>query len=240
MRRSLFCLRVLGALTLMALALGVVSAGPITKTVLVNVYQLCDDSGLNCASTGPSGDSYFTAETNKIWAQAGIGVIFSALTQINSTLFSTIDDSSLNHTFAQLTSTYGTHGLTVDLFLVHTIAGAYGEAWLGAGGLAVAMDSVMAYPPAGRIDTIAHELGHNFNLPHSGTADYLMAEGGIRTPASDLANINPDGAQLDKLSAAEIAIALDSTLLQDVPEPASVALIATGLCAVMLIRRRRV
>ena len=51
------------------------------------------------------------------------------------------------------------------MFLVHTIAGAYGEGWFAWGGIGIAMDTVMAYNGGlGRIDTIAHELGHNLGL----------------------------------------------------------------------------
>ena len=53
------------------------------------------------------------------------------------------------------------------MFLVHNLDfnAAYGEGWLGFGGLVMNMDLVMAFNGgAGRIDTIAHELGHNLGL----------------------------------------------------------------------------
>lgn len=64
----------------------VASAMPITKTVNVSVYQLCNSLN-ECASTGPAGDVYYAAATNKIWEQAGISVTFSFVSKIVSDAF---------------------------------------------------------------------------------------------------------------------------------------------------------
>ena len=53
------------------------SVAPIASTVNVNVHQLCDDAGSNCASTGPTDNAFFADSTNKIWSQAGISVTFT-------------------------------------------------------------------------------------------------------------------------------------------------------------------
>lgn len=231
------------------------SASPITKYLTIQVYQVCDNSGLNCASTGPVLDPYFTAETDKIWAQAGIGVGFNFAGTLNSTLFSTIDDTTgSGHTFGDLQNLYGGPStITVDMFLVRNIDSntVYGEGWMGLGGLVMNMDLVMAYNGGlGRIDTIAHELGHNLGLVptslggdaggHSASPNYLMASGSWRNVPTTSTDICPSGACLDLLPTDQIAYARQSSLLQDVvPEPASIALFGSGVLALGMFRRWR-
>ncbi len=228
-------------------------ATAITKSLTVDVFQVCNDSGTSCASTGPSGDAYFSAEVNKIWSQAGISVNFVFVQQIDSTFYYNINDNSGN-SFTNLTKAYGTYqsATTVDMFLVNTIVDAYGEGWLGAGGLAIAMDTVMAYNHGdGRIDTIAHELGHNLGLVpntyngsdgtgHTTNPVQLMASGGIRDVPATMADIAPDGRNWDQIPADQISIARGSSLLRDidVPEPESWLLLLAGIGCIAAMRRR--
>jgi len=239
------------------------NAAVIDKTVTINVYQMCDNAGLNCASTGPVGDDYFATSTNKIWGQAGISVSFNFVQQINNATFLTINDASSN-SFAALASQYGTMGPSssgVDMFLVNDVVGAYGEGWFGSGGLVMAMDSVMDYNCGGvmgctgRIDTVAHELGHNFGLvpdslggvgghwvPGVGN-DRLMAGGPYRLVPTSLSDIAPSGLGYDKLTAGEIAAVRQSSLLRDVspvPEPEMVFMMLAGLAGIGLMRRRSI
>jgi hypothetical protein len=217
---------------------GPVFALPISKLLNVNVIQVCNDSRSDCASLGPAGDLYFENEVDKIWAQAGIDVDFILSGTLPSSRFSTIDDaSSSDHRFAQLSTPSPS---SVTMWLVHTIAGSVaGEAWQSQGGLVIAMDTVMSL---NRIDTIAHELGHNLGLDHPNNQPYqLMAAGDIRNVPGTLANIAPDGLGLDLLSQEQISTARRSSLLLDipaVPEPDAYLLLTIGLAALIMLRSR--
>lgn len=235
-----------------------VPASIIDKTLTIQVFDVCNDSGGNCASLGPIGDAFFVAEANKIWSQAGISIGFNLAGQINSTKFSNINDSVSGYGLVDLmnASGHGYSGTIVDIFLVHTIVGAYGEGWFDWGGMGIAMDTVMAYNSGkGRIDTIAHELGHNLGLVptnlggdaggHSLSPNYLMASGAWRNVPTTLANIAPDGLGLDLLPANQISLVRESPLLRDitpVPEPSSVVLVAISIgtlgSIIWLVRRR--
>ena len=237
----------------MALFPGEALAAAITKAVTVQVYQLCDDAGNNCASTGPAGNDYFATETNKIWSQAGIAVAFDFVAQIHSTAFSYLNDNVAGDGFADLHAGYGSMGpstTTIDMFLVREVAGSfYGQGWFGMGGFVMSMDTLMNFNGGlGRVDTIAHELGHNFGLVpiglggdaggHSSVNNYLMARGEIRLVPMTLADIAPDGLGLDMIPQIQADLALESSLLSDVPEPMSLAMVGTGLLVLVMVRRR--
>ncbi len=229
-------------------------AATIDKVVNVNVFVYCDNSGANCASTGPSGDLFFATEVNKIWAQAGIQVDFTLSGYRDSTNYMNIDDASAGHKFCEIYNSCVFNNLssTVEtLLLVHTIAGAYGEGWIGAGGMVIAMDTVMAYNSgAGRLDTIAHELGHNLGLVPGTSAEFdgsfhdiyandLMASGGIRNTPTALNQISTDGLTgLDRLPADQVTTARASDLLQNAPEPGTWLLMSCGMGGILLLRRR--
>lgn len=262
MKAHIFRTVVAAAAVSAALLPSMASAAPITKTVNVSVYQLCDDDGLNCAAKGPAGNDYFAESTNKIWEQAGISVTFSFISQIRSTAFLDLDDIA-GDDFAALHAGYGTGGpsnTSVDMFLINTFAGAYGVGWSGQGGLLMSMQTIMDFDCGGeldctgRIDTLAHELGHNFGLvPDSwpdadgtghwgemtGNDDKLMAGGAYRWVPTTVLDIYPSGLGYSKLTADEIALARMSSLLHPVPEPSAYAMMLAGLIGIGVIRRRR-
>jgi len=240
----------------------------IDKTVDVSVYQVCTADGINCAGKGPIGNEYYAAETNKIWAQAGINITFTFKQQLLSDEFYNANDNIPGSTFDELyESVFGlgsasTNTSSIDMFLVNSYDGAYGVGYSGFGGLIMSMQDIAEFDCGGaagctgRVDTLAHEIGHNFGLVPETFADYageadaghsldpnsLMASGEIRNVPTDLNDIAPDGFGLDFLPQTHIDLARQSTLLTSitpVPEPTSSAMMGLGLLALGLLVRQR-
>lgn len=197
--------------------------------IMIQPIQVCNDTGFNCANLG---HELFADVGNKIWAQAGLSLDFLSFTTFSSTLYQNLNESTAA-TFDGLTSAgHGQNGnpLVIDVWFVNSISGAYGEGWLSGNGIAIG-DNVFS---DGRLDTIAHELGHNLGLDHHNTSDYalyLMTSGGVRTIPGSLSQITPDGLGTDRLSSDEIATAMSSrfALGAAVPEPGTMALTFTVL-----------
>ena len=164
-------------------------------TVSLNLIQVCDDGGGSCAPVNLN-----QSFTDKIWAQAGTTFNYGSITQLNSTQF-------LNPTQAQASQLISSNMLSgtgralfsYDVWFVNSFSGAPGLRGLGAlGG-----DGLVVSSSSAAVDTLAHELGHNFGQVHTdGTiidADrYLMATGSIRTIPTGVGDIAPDGLQLDR------------------------------------------
>lgn len=237
----------------------------IDKTVNVNVYQVCFDGGATCASQGPLGNLYYAAETNKIWAQAGISVSFTFKQQLLNSSFYDVNDNVPGDGFDDLynsvfgAGTASTVTNRVDMFLINDFDGAYGVGFSGFGGLIMSMKAISEFDCGGaagctgRVDTLAHELGHNFGLVPTTFVDYagaldpghttmtnaLMAGGDVRLVPTTAADIAPTGLGLDLLPQTHIDFARQSTLVSSVPEASSAALLGLGLLGLGVLRRRR-
>jgi hypothetical protein len=201
--------------------------------VTIRPIQVCDDSGLTCANPTLN---LFSAETSKIWAQADIAINFLGWQTVNSSARLNEDN------FSDLGNLSPSN--VVDLWFVNDLTdcgGPVSGTLFGcgtSGGWFALTKAVFDYSPVGRLDTLAHELGHVLGLGHgdfgAGGGDNLMTAGSSRLIPQLLSDINPDGAGLDKLTAAQIAEARTSSYLTAVPEPGSLALAGLATALLML------
>lgn len=196
-----------------------VQAQTIDSYLTVQPIQICDNFGFNCA-----GMEFFEAETDKIWSQAGLDIAFLNPLRINQTDFLAIDSDD---EFRSLSTTSGngqsSNSTTINMWFVDDIAASagsttFGTAWVGSNGIII-NDATFDF---NRLDTIAHEIGHNLGLGHSsfgaGGSDNLMTTGRVRSDPNSINHITPDGEKLDRLTQKQIDQALNSVFINGIPE----------------------
>ncbi|NJM96310.1 MAG: hypothetical protein HC800_03055 [Phormidesmis sp. RL_2_1] len=188
--------------------------------IFVQPIQVCDDRGNNCADI-----NLFADITAKILAQAKIKVSFLPTNQLNATRYLSINSNqSLNSNtseFYQLTRTGGSGAFgrnprstftsgPINVWFVNTLEAVsgftqFGLAWVNANGVIISGDTFDFNNGIGRIDTLAHEIGHNLGLVHGNEGpNNLLTDGSDRNVPRSIDDIGPDGAGLSTLSAAQI------------------------------------
>jgi hypothetical protein len=196
-----------------------VSAAPITHYFTINPIRICNTAATTCAPT-----PFFPNETYKIYSQVGVAPIFLPIKQINNSSLLTV-----NGVANVSVPGNGQHPnpTTINAWFANSLNSApgsvlYGEAWLGGNGLVINGSAVQSFPPSGRKDTFAHEVGHNLGLGHSdfgaGAGNNLMTAGSSRLIPGGVGDITPDGATLSQLTASQKTKLLASPFLAPVPD----------------------
>ncbi|MEM9976042.1 MAG: zinc-dependent metalloprotease family protein [Cyanobacteria bacterium P01_D01_bin.2] len=201
-----------------------VSSSPDRLVLEVQPIQVCNDAGIVCAQV-----ELFETIADKIWDQADIDITFLPLNQLNDSTYLTTDDREFSDlSFSGNAGDFGRHPDStrtqgpINLWFVDVIQTStgliqFGNAWIGLNGVLISDDILDFNNGAGRIDVIAHEIGHNLGLRHStlgaGGADNLMSGGSARTIPDSIDDIFPDGARLSRLTSAQIEEARDSNFV---------------------------
>lgn len=192
----------------------------------IQPIQVCDDGGMVCAQV-----ELFETIADKIWDQADIEITFLPPNQLNdSTYLTTDDDEFFDLSFTGSAGSFGRHPDStrtsgpINLWFVDVIQSSngllqFGNAWVGFNGVLISDDILDFNNGIGRLDVIAHEIGHNLGLRHStfgaGDANNLMSSGGVRTVPESIDDIFPDGDRLSQLTPEQIAKVRESDFLKD-------------------------
>lgn len=205
-------LQIISLVALVAVASSRLWADPpeLLNHVEIQRIQVRNDDGSN-ASTVVT----YESETDKIWAQAGIDIRFVGGTNTyDSTAHNVIDN---NAELSAMVNGAG-HGQNSDPTVLNQFyvdqlypgdpGTTYGVAYVDANGAAYDGSAIQAFGSAGRLDTVAHETGHNLGLGHTnfgaGGAKNLMTSGSSRSVPGSISDIYPDGAELDQLTAEQL------------------------------------
>jgi hypothetical protein len=189
-----------------------VAAALIDRTINIQPIDVCNTDGTGCADGGGLIASSLSA-TEAIWAQAGVNVTFLPVENYDNSAYTTTRVSVANAATDQGRQLMRLPGhdqsgnpQTLNMYFVSNLldsTGAqmlYGFSFVGGNGMIIG--------PNPRLDTIAHEIGHNLGLDHTtfgagpSVPKDLMTDGSYRTIPTTVSQIT-SGAT-DNLTAAQI------------------------------------
>lgn len=215
----------LSLISLLAAVAGHASAA--SRAVVVQPIQVCNDDGSACPAV-----NLFQAETDKIYAQLDVDVVFLPIVKVFSTTYWDIADSTEFN--ALCASGLGQHSDpdVVNCYFVEVLGSAtsgtsWGVAKTGGNCMAInSKDAVLSTTtfPFGHVSALAHELGHCLGLPHccdagsnpGGCPTGLMGQFSCSAKPTTINDITPDGLGLSTLTSSEIATMLSSSLVRTV------------------------
>jgi hypothetical protein len=217
---------------------------PIDRQLTVQVIQVANDDGSNPAPLFGSASAQ-TAIFNgidTIWSQAGIDVEFKFRLTPYFDTFTLVGNnpprptSDLNTIISSANAEGGVldpNPKVINLFMVRIVPGfsqtsdntSNGLAFVGGNGITLWAGPNLTGFQGGReviSSVLAHEIGHNLGLNHLGALENLMESGG-------------DG---ERLNAAQISTARNSSLVVAIPEPSAVLMFGSALLLAGISRRK--
>ncbi|MEO0769130.1 MAG: reprolysin-like metallopeptidase [Cyanobacteria bacterium J06649_4] len=201
----------------------------------IQPIQVCDDHGNHCARV-----NMFADITARILEQARLKVNFLPTNQLNASRFLSLNDSSnlssSDYEFYELSrlggpGDYGRHEDStrtsgpINVWFVDEIESSsnstqFGLGWVDANGVAISSETLDYNNGEGRLDTLAHEIGHNLGLRHTtlgaGTSDNLLTDGSIRLSPSSIDDVGPDGAGVSLLTDLQVKEILSSGFVTNI------------------------